>query len=145
MIAEKTSVCIQRNGGCVEIQNLSVSDLVYDHVSGMSDRIVRILKKTVSLNNRELSAYFPIVLSVGQVMDGRPTSTTLVSPRQQILMPDRNQPVDQPRKTSMYLAEDISTDILTGVDHIVYYAIFFQRNRFILANGVMMASYAIIN
>lgn len=68
MIADKTSVCTQRNGGCVEVQNLSVSDLVYDHVSGLSDEIVRILKKTVSLNNGELSAYFPISLSVNQVM-----------------------------------------------------------------------------
>ena len=101
MIADKTSVCTQRNGGCVEVKNISVSDLVYDHVSGLSDGIVRILKKTVSSNNGELSAYFPIALSVNQVMDGIPTSTTLVSPRQQILMPDRNQSVDQPRKTSI--------------------------------------------
>lgn len=149
MLTSGTMVLVRENGSRKAVQDLMISDLVYDPWAGQYVEIVDILSRELDLAAHAFAGGHPLApvkIAKGTVTSTRPTEDVYVSPAQPILRIDRSDSSHPPalRKVcSRNLAPALDTTSCAPCPpRITYHALFTEREQTIDVSGVLMSTYS---
>jgi hypothetical protein len=148
MLTGQTRVQIRAEGGSIAIEDLKISDLVYNPLTQEYVEIIDILHRR--LMTREgggehlLHSNGPIEIPEGAISSGRPAAPLVVSSRQMICLARKFQERHPPRLECVPAQEvpgaiDRSEAVVCGA--VDYYAIFFETPQIIVANKALVQAY----
>lgn len=137
---------IRENGAQKSVDELMISDLVFDPLAGKYVEIVDILSRTIMLERgNEKHPLHPVQLRAGCISKGRPTRDLLVSPSQVIchVVHSSNGALPFVQKS---MASSIAGGILEGgeascIREITYFAIFTDQSHTLGVSGILASSY----
>lgn len=143
MLVEDSRIRINAEGEERPVQDLAIADRIFNPFTEGYDSIVDIHRRRVQLCDHRSHALTPVLIEKGQLFSGAPRHDLRLSPWQLVMMVDRKRVANGPFSLSCYPAKDISNDRIPATGDITYYAIFFDRHRFIEVSGVLLKSYTL--
>lgn len=143
MLVEDSRIRINAEGEECPVQDLAVADRIFDPLTEGYDSIIDIHRRRVQLCDQRSRALTPVLIEKGQLFSGAPRHDLRLSPWQLVMMVERKRAANAPMSLSCYPAKDISNDRIPVTGDITYYAIFFERHRFLDVSGVLLKSYTL--
>ena len=142
MLVQDSIVRITAEGDERPVQDLSIADRIFNPFTEGYDEITDILQRRIPLCDRRSRTLAPVLIGKGELFSGRPRHDLRLSPWQLVMMADPKRTANRPVGLSCYPAKDISNDRMPAED-ITYFAIFFDRPRFIEVSGVLVQTYTL--
>ena len=143
MLVENSWITLDGDGRECPVQDLAIADMVFDPLGGVYDEITDILTRRVPCTDPRHDRLAPVLIGKGQLFSGRPRRDLALSPEQVVLMTDLKGPPRMPPVLSCYPAKDLSHDRAPPGAAITYFAIFFDRPRFMEVGGVLVSAYTL--
>lgn len=144
MLVQNTLVRTTRRGGHVPVEALCIADRVYDPISDTMDEVVDILARRIAPTKAMSLGVWPVTLAKGSVLPGVPHSSISVSPHQGVVVL-RDIPGNG-RHREMVVMPAVSLGSARPSEfraELTYYCIFFDRKRYLEANGLSVAAYTL--
>lgn len=139
MLCSETMIAISPRGHQKPVQDLSIADHVYNPITGAFDEVSDILVRTVPCG---LELLMPILIKKGEIFPGKPYKDVVVSPRQVVLVHDKSTVVSRGLAVLEAEARTLSSNRFVPNARTKYFAIFFDRPRFLQADGLMFRAYS---
>lgn len=132
---------VAADGTTRPIQDLRIADRVFDPVSGADDEIVDILARRISVSSSERLR--PLTLSPDAVGPGCPIRSVILSPAQIVMLPVVSAGSDCRRHLVESLASNVPRAVPASLKEAFYFAVFFERPRFIDVSGICARAYTL--
>lgn len=142
MLVQDSIIRITAEGDERPVQDLSIADRIFNPFTEGYDEITDILQRRVPMCDKRSRTLAPVLIGKGELFSGRPRHDLRLSPWQLVMMTDPRRAANGPTGLSCYPAKDISSDRLPAED-IIYFAIFFDRPRFVEVSGVLVQTYTL--
>lgn len=143
MLVQDSRIRITAGGEERPVQDLSIADRIFDPFTEGEDEIADILQRRLPPCGQRGAALAPVRIGKGQLFSGRPRQDLRLSPWQLVMMAEPRRQARGPASLLCYPARDISSDRLPPGADITYFAIFFDRPRFIEVSGVLVRTYTL--
>lgn len=143
MLVEDSRIRINAEGDESPVQDLAIADRIFNPITGGYDEISDILQRRVPICDRRSGPLAPVRIEKGQLLSGKPRQDLLLSPWQLVLVAEERRAVAGPTKVLCYPAKDISSDRQPPNGDITYFAVFFDRHRFMDVGGVLVQAYTL--
>lgn len=141
MIVAGTQVTVSADGHERPVQDLCIADRVFDPMSGTCDEIVDILARRVCLRSARL--HRPLALLPDALAPGRPRHRVELSPAQVVMLPVGSQDGGWRKHIAESLASGMAEATPGLAGEVSYFAIFFDRPRYLDVSGIMMRAYTL--
>lgn len=143
MLMQDTRIRITAEGEERPVQELSIADRIFNPFTEGEDEITDILQRKLPLCSRRGPALAPVRIGKGQLFSGRPRQDLRLSPWQLVMVAETRRLARGPASLLCYPAKDISSERLPLTGDITYFALFFDRPRFVEASGVLVQTYTL--
>lgn len=149
MLVKGTRVLVREEGQRLAVENLMISDLVFDPFADNYFEIVDILARSVILDppphGQTKHKLQPVRLRRDALGQGRPSNTILVSPSQGILTVSKDDKGDIP-STQLVTASSISDSATSSgrssVTKCKYFALFTEKPQYLDVSGLLLTTYS---
>jgi hypothetical protein len=143
MLSQGLQVLIRDNGQRESVENLKISDLIFDPVEKQYVEIIDILAREICLEASS-SPLNPVTIKAGSVLPGRPSQDLLVSPAQTIVFPKIYGTAKYPiitRLAASSFAENAKDSQTAEPNRIKYFALFTENSQLMEVSGVFLETY----
>lgn len=146
MLTSGSMVLIREGGARKPVDELVISDLVFDPWAQKYVEIVDILSRKVELEgDPDKHPLYPIQLRVGSVATGRPHENLLVSPSQVICCIECSSKASEMPVFQKYMASSLlnisEVKYNLHLKEVTYFAIFTEKKQIIDVSGIMLSTF----
>lgn len=146
MIVEDTLITVTADQAERRVQDLRVSDCIFNPFTGTCDQIVDILTQEIGPDSQQAAGLWPKVIPAGSLAPGRPRRDLILSPAQVVMTVRAPASASGATSPSVPVAMEIRVDALTTIAKaadrpIRYFAIFFDDPRFLDTSGVLTRAF----
>lgn len=144
MFTSGTQIQIRESGTTILVDELEISDLVYDPLKRNYQEIVDILKRTIKIATNGYHPLRPIQVRAGSAGAGQPSRDLVISPSQCVLDVFGDQ--SGHRAIEFILASSLvqrgQAKTLIDLQEVTYFAIFTHNKSIISTEGMLALTYS---
>ena len=151
MLTEGSMVLIREDGTRKPVEQLQISDLVFDPWADEYVEIVDILSRKVEFDGQAQpwrNPLYPVTLKSGCVAKSRPSTDLLVSPSQPVRHVERlaqpgSLPILKKSQAKVLALNPLSDAHPSKIRDVTYYALFTQQARTLDVSGILLSTFCV--